>query len=72
MFFRLDPVLEFNPLDDFRHAEYAVEFASFLLCGHHQAKGHGQGGLASEAALGLLRSVPHSGKCAFDYYQAGH
>ena len=66
MFFLLDPVLEFNPLYDFRQAKCAVEFAPFLLCRHHQPKSHSQGGLAAEAAFGLFGPVSYGGKSALD------
>ena len=62
----LDPVAEFNPLDDFGQAVLTVEFAPFLLGRQHQLVGHRQRRLAAEAAFGLGGSVPDGGKGALD------
>ena len=57
-----EAVAEHNPLDDFRQAPLAVEFAPFPLCRHHQLEGHGQSGFSAEASLGPLRAVPDGGE----------
>ena len=62
----LDPVAEFNPLNDFGQAARTVEFAPFLLGGQHQLVGHRQCGLAAEAAFGLGGSMADGGECALD------
>ena len=53
----LDPVAEFNPLDDFGQSVLAVEFAPFLLGRQHQLVGHGERRFPAQAALGLGGSV---------------
>ena len=62
----LDPVAEFNPLDDFGQAVLTVEFAPFLLGRQHQLVGHRQGCLAAQAAFGFGGSVPDGGGCTLD------
>lgn len=59
-------VAELNPLDDFRQAVLAVEFAPFPLRRHHEPEGHGQPGPATEASFGAFRAVPDGGEGAFD------
>ena len=61
-----DPVAELNPLNDFRQAVLAIEFAPFALRRHHQPEGHGQTGPAAEAPLGAFRAVPDGSEGAFD------
>ena len=61
-----DAVAEFNPADDLRQAVPAVELPPFLLCRHHQPEGHGQSGLAAEAALDAFRPVPDCRESALD------
>ena len=58
----LDPVAEFNPLDDFGQAVLAIEFAPFLLGRQNQLACHRQCRLAAEAAFGPGGSVPDGGK----------
>lgn len=62
----LDPVVEFNPLDDFGQSVLAIEFAPFLLGGQHQLVGHRQCRLAAQAAFGFGGSVADGGEGAFD------
>ena len=62
----LDAIAEFNPFDDLGEAALAVELAPFLLGGQHQLVGHGQRGLAAEAAFGFGGSVADGGEGAFD------
>jgi hypothetical protein len=64
--FVLDPVGEFNPLDDVWQEVLAVEFALILLGRQHQLAGHGQCGLAAQAAFALDGSVADGSKGAFD------
>ena len=61
-----DAVAELKPCDDLGEAVLTVEFAPFLLGGHHQLVGHGQSGLAAEAPLGAFRAMPDGGEDAFD------
>ena len=67
----IDPVAEFNPLDDFGQAVLAVEFAPFLLGRQHQLVRHRQCRLAAEAALGLGGSMPDGGKGALASARSG-
>ena len=60
----LDPVAEFNPLDDFGQAVLAIEFAPFLLGRLHQLMRHRQRRLAAEAAFCLGGSMPDGSKGA--------
>jgi len=62
----LDPVAEFNPLDDFGQAVLPIEFASIFLGREHQLVRHGQRGLSAEASLGFDGSVPDRGESALD------
>ena len=62
----LDPVAEFNPLDDFGQAVLAVELAPFLPGREQQLVRHGQRGLSAEAALGLGGPMPDGGESALD------
>ena len=62
----LDPVVEFNPLDDLGQPVLAVEFAPFLPGRQHQLVRHGQRRLSAEAALGFGGRVPDGGEGALD------
>jgi hypothetical protein len=55
----LDPVFEFNPLNDFWKAICAAELSPLLLRRHHKFEDHRQGRFAAQAALGLSGPVPH-------------
>ena len=62
-----EAVAELNPLNDFREAVLAVEFAPFPLRRHHQLEGHGQPGLAAEASFGAFSAVPNGREGAFNW-----
>ena len=58
----LDPVAEFNPLDDFGQAARTIGFAPRLLGRQHQLAGHRQRGIPAQAAFGPGGSVPDGGE----------
>ena len=62
----LDPVVEFNPLDDLGQPVLAVEFTPFLPGRQHQLVRHRQRGLSVEASLGFGGRVPDGGERALD------
>ena len=62
----LDPVAEFNALDDLGQPVLTIELAPFLLGRQHQLVGHRQRGLATQAAFGFGGSMPDGGIGALD------
>jgi hypothetical protein len=62
----LDSVLEFNPLNDLRHAVCTIEFAPFTLCRDNQLEGYGEASFAAEATLRFPGSVADRYAGAFD------
>ena len=64
----LDPIFEFNPLNDFWKAICAAELSPLLLRRHQKFEDHRQGRFAAQAALGLAVPVPHGGEGARSLY----
>lgn len=63
----LDPVLEFNPQDDFGHTVWSIKLSPFGLGRHHKFDSHCEAGFTAEAAFGFSGTVADSCECAFNW-----